>query len=89
MITFYHYYYTLILISPHILRMIPDFPGINCLFLVFPFAFHGKLTQYIGRIQRGLDINSKIYDYRDINIQYLEKFYKKRLSYYKKHFDYK
>jgi len=30
-----------------------DFPSLNCLFLVYPFSFEGKLIQYIGRIQRG------------------------------------
>ncbi|MDO8667888.1 MAG: DEAD/DEAH box helicase family protein [bacterium] len=63
-----------------------DFPNLNCLFLVYPFAFEGKLVQYIGRIQRGQNLSSTIYDYRDIKISYLEKFYKKREKYYKKHF---
>ena len=62
-----------------------DFPNLDCLFLVFPFAFKGKLIQYIGRIQRGSNSN-KIYDYRDKNISYLEKFFKQRLRYYKKTF---
>jgi len=60
-----------------------DFPNLNCLFLVYPFAFEGKLIQYIGRIQRGLNTNNIIYDYRDIKIKYLEKFFKKRSNYYK------
>jgi len=51
---------------------------------VFPFAFQGKLTQYIGRIQRGVEGNNKIYDYRDIKVEYLERFFKKRCKYYKK-----
>jgi len=63
-----------------------DFPNLNCLFLVYPFAFEGKLIQYIGRIQRGQNSNSTIYDYRDIKIDYLEKFYKKRNKHYKKYF---
>lgn len=63
-----------------------DFPNLNCLFLVYPFAFEGKLVQYIGRIQRGQNSSSTIYDYRDIKISYLEKFYKKREKYYKKYF---
>lgn len=62
-----------------------DFPNLNCLFLVYPFSFEGKLTQYIGRIQRGRNSCGTIYDYRDIKIDYLEKFYKKRERYYKKH----
>lgn len=59
-----------------------DFPSLNCLFLVYPFSFSGKLTQYIGRIHRGNKKNKIIYDYRDINIPYLEKLFKKRLRYY-------
>jgi len=61
-----------------------DFPNLDCLFLVYPFAFSGKLTQYIGRIQRGGSANKIIYDYRDVNIEYLEKFFKNRSKYYKK-----
>ena len=45
----------------------------------------GKLVQYIGRIQRGSKSN-KIYDYRDKNIGYFEKFFKQRFRYYKKTF---
>lgn len=63
-----------------------DFPNLNRLFLVYPFSFEGKLVQYIGRIQRGQNLNSTIYDYRDVKINYLEKFYKKREKFYKKHF---
>lgn len=63
-----------------------DFPSLNCLFLVYPFSFEGKLIQYIGRIQRGQNSNGTIYDYRDIKISYLEKFYKQREKYYKKYF---
>ncbi|MFA6526008.1 MAG: DEAD/DEAH box helicase family protein [Candidatus Buchananbacteria bacterium] len=63
-----------------------DFPNLNCLFLVYPFAFEGKLIQYIGRIQRGQNSGGTIYDYRDIKIDYLEKFYKKRKKYYKNNF---
>lgn len=64
-----------------------DFPNLDCLFLVYPFSFSGKLTQYIGRIQRGSNGNNIIYDYRDSNIDYLEKLFKKRKSYYTKNFD--
>ena len=63
-----------------------DFPNLDCLFLVYPFAFSGKLTQYIGRIQRGGSADKIIYDYRDIKIKYLEGFFKKRSKYYKKNF---
>ena len=63
-----------------------DFPQLDCLFLVYPFSFSGKLTQYIGRIQRGSTKNSTIYDYRDLNIPYLEKLFRKRRTYYRKNF---
>lgn len=66
-----------------------DFPNLDCLFLVYPFAFSGKLTQYIGRIQRGCINNNVIYDYRDIHVEYLNNMFKKRLRYYKNNFDIK
>jgi len=61
-----------------------DFQNLNSLFLVFPFAFQGKLTQYIGRIQRGVEDGNRVYDYRDKKVEYLERFFKKRLKYYEK-----
>lgn len=64
-----------------------DFPGLDCLFLVYPFSFSGKLTQYIGRVQRNPHKDSIIYDYRDPQIEFLEKLFKKRMNYYKKHFE--
>ena len=63
-----------------------DFPNLDRLFLVFPFAFQGKLTQYIGRIQRGGQSSNKLYDYRDKKVEYLERLFKKRLKYYQKNF---
>lgn len=63
-----------------------DFKNLDCLFLAYPFAFSGKLTQYVGRIQRGDSNNKYIYDYRDLKIEYLEKMFKKRMRYYKKNF---
>lgn len=66
-----------------------DFPKLDYLFLVYPFSFEGKLIQYIGRVQRGLSVGNSIYDYRDIRIKYLEKFFKKRLNYYKNNFNLK
>ena len=60
-----------------------DVQNIECLFLVYPFAFEGKLIQYIGRVQRS-EISPVIYDYRDHKISYLERLFKKRNLYYKK-----
>ncbi|HZY37257.1 MAG TPA: DEAD/DEAH box helicase family protein [Mucilaginibacter sp.] len=60
-----------------------DIQNIECLFLVYPFAFEGKLIQYIGRVQRS-EISPTIYDYRDHKITYLERLFQKRNLYYKK-----
>ena len=57
--------------------------NIDCLFLVYPFSYEGKLIQYIGRIQHGEANIRTIYDYGDKNIEYLEKLFKKRQKYYK------
>jgi len=53
------------------------------LILVYPFAFEGKLIQYIGRVQRS-EISPIIYDYCDHKISYLERLFQKRNLYYKK-----
>jgi len=58
-----------------------DIDNLNCLFLVYPCSFEGKLIQYIGRVQRG-EASPIIYDYRDINIPYLEKMFQQRNKYY-------
>ncbi|MEI6508044.1 MAG: DEAD/DEAH box helicase family protein [Bacteroidota bacterium] len=60
-----------------------DLQNTNCLFLVYPFSFEGKLIQYIGRIQRS-EVTPTIYDYRDIKIDYLNKLFLKRNTYYRK-----
>ncbi|CAM2967160.1 hypothetical protein SAMN05444143_11047 [Flavobacterium succinicans] len=60
-----------------------DLQNTNCLFLVYPFSFEGKLIQYIGRVQRS-EIAPTIYDYRDIKIDYLNKMFLKRNTYYRK-----
>lgn len=60
-----------------------DFKNINCLFLVYPFSFEGKLIQYIGRVGRASD-DQIIYDYRDKLIPFFERMFKQRLRYYKK-----
>ena len=59
-----------------------DLQNANCLFLVYPFSFEGKLIQYIGRVQRS-EITPTIYDYRDIKIDYLNKMFLKRNVYYR------
>ena len=60
-----------------------DLNNINYLFLVYPFSFEGKLIQYIGRVQRS-EINPTIYDYKDYKIDYLNKLFLKRNTYYRK-----
>lgn len=59
-----------------------DIQDISGLFLVYPFAFKGKLIQYIGRVQRS-ELTPIIYDYRDKQISYLNKLFLKRNTYYR------
>jgi len=60
-----------------------DIENLSSIFLVYPFAFEGKLIQYIGRILRSKG-RKAIYDYRDKNIDFLLKLYKKREKYYRR-----
>lgn len=60
-----------------------DLQNIATLFLVYPFAFEGKLIQYIGRVQRS-ELTPTIYDFRDLKIDYLNKLFLKRNTYYRK-----
>ena len=60
-----------------------DISNLECLFIVYPFAFEGKLIQYIGRIQRS-EKRPVIFDYRDSRIDYFEKMFKQRKRYYNK-----
>ncbi len=60
-----------------------DISNLECLFIVYPFAFEGKLVQYIGRIQRS-EKSPVIFDYRDSKIEYFEKMFKQRKRYYNK-----
>jgi len=59
-----------------------DVKDVSGLFLVYPFAFKGKLIQYIGRVQRS-ELTPIIYDYRDKQIPYLNKLFLKRNTYYR------
>ncbi|MCC5931535.1 MAG: DEAD/DEAH box helicase [Cyclobacteriaceae bacterium] len=59
-----------------------DLQNASCLFLVFPFAFKGKLIQYIGRVQRS-ELTPVIYDYHDIRVDYLNRLFLKRNTYYR------
>jgi superfamily II DNA or RNA helicase len=62
-----------------------DISTLDCLFIVYPLSFEGKLEQYIGRIQRSSG-KQYVFDYRDVNIPYFEKMFKKRNKFYKKAF---
>lgn len=59
-----------------------DLQNANCLFLVYPFTFKGKLIQYIGRVQRS-EITPLVYDYRDRNIPYLDRMFLQRNKHYR------
>ncbi|MCK5465076.1 MAG: DEAD/DEAH box helicase family protein, partial [Bacteroidales bacterium] len=59
-----------------------DLQNVSHLFLVYPFSFKGKLVQYIGRVQRS-EIKPVIYDYRDYKIDYLNRLFLKRNTYYR------
>jgi superfamily II DNA or RNA helicase len=60
-----------------------DIQNVQSLFLVYPFSFRGKLIQYIGRVQRS-EVTPTIYDYRDHKIDYLDKLFLKRNTYYRR-----
>ena len=60
-----------------------DLDNAQCLCLVYPFSFEGKLIQYMGRVQRS-ETTPTIYDYRDIKIGYLNRMFLKRNIYYRK-----
>ncbi|MCX6272127.1 MAG: DEAD/DEAH box helicase family protein [Bacteroidetes bacterium] len=60
-----------------------DLNNAQCLFLAYPFSFEGKLIQYIGRVQRG-ELTPWVYDYRDQRIEYLNRLFLKRNTYYRK-----
>lgn len=57
--------------------------NIEALVLAFPFAFEGKLTQYIGRLMHSAEPKALI-DYHDKNIPFLDRQFKKRRSVYRK-----
>ena len=58
-----------------------DINNLECLFIVYPFSFEGKLIQYIGRIQRA-ENPPVIYDYHDKKIDYFDRMFKHRKRYY-------
>ena len=60
-----------------------DLNNLECLIIAYPFAFEGKLIQYIGRIQHSGN-PPVIFDYRDSKIDYFDKMFKQRNRYYNK-----
>jgi superfamily II DNA or RNA helicase len=56
--------------------------NIEALILAFPFAFEGKLTQYLGRLMHSAEPKVLI-DYHDKNIPFLDRQFKKRQRVYK------
>ncbi len=60
-----------------------DIHNITVLVLAFPFSFEGKLVQYIGRLLHGVN-PKRVIDYRDRNVEFLERQYKLRQRYYNK-----
>ncbi len=57
--------------------------NIESLILAFPFAFEGKLTQYIGRLMHSSSPQVLI-DYHDKNIPFLDRQFKQRKRVYNK-----
>ncbi len=62
------------------------FDDLDSLFLVYPCSFSGKLTQYIGRVLHSDNSSKNVYDYRDSDIPYFERMFKKRKKYYEKEY---
>ena len=57
--------------------------NIEALILAFPFAFEGKLTQYLGRLMHATNPQILI-DYHDKNIPFLDRQFKRRRRVYDK-----
>jgi len=59
-----------------------DVHGVDTIVLAFPFSFEGKLVQYIGRL-RGEGVK-QIIDFHDEKVEFLDRQFKKRKTFYKK-----
>lgn len=62
-----------------------DWPELTHLFLAFPITWKGKLIQYIGRLERGVELKQAtyFYDYVDYQVPMLKLMYFKRLRTYR------
>ena len=62
-----------------------DWPELTHLFLTFPISWKGRLTQYIGRVQRKTEgkETAHVYDYVDYEVPMLRLMYFKRLRAYR------
>ena len=63
-----------------------NFPRLDTLMLAAPIKFEGRLTQYVGRLNRIYEGKQDVmvYDYVDTHISFFDRQYKNRLSVYKK-----
>lgn len=63
-----------------------NFPRLDTLMLAAPIKFEGRLTQYVGRLNRVYDgkHDVMVYDYVDTHIGFFDRQYKNRLNSYRK-----
>ena len=63
-----------------------NFPRLDTLMLAAPIKFEGRLTQYVGRLNRIYDGKTSVivYDYVDSHISFFDRQYKNRLATYRK-----
>ena len=63
-----------------------NFPRLDTLMLAAPIKFEGRLTQYVGRLNRIYKGKKDVvvYDYVDTHISFFDRQYKNRLTAYKK-----
>lgn len=75
--------YEVLLATGQILGEGMHIPSVEVLVFAFPFAFPGKLVQYVGRLSHSKS-PYRLIDYRDAKIEILERQYKQRRRYYNK-----
>ena len=63
-----------------------NFPRLDTLMLAAPIKFEGRLTQYVGRLNRVYEGKQDVvvYDYVDTHIGFFDRQYKNRLTAYRK-----